>query len=180
MSDRPGDWMQVASGAQFWPLDPQPHEIEIEDIAHALSHLCRFGGHCDRFYSVAEHSVYVSHHVPREHALQALLHDASEAYCVDIPRPLKRFIPGYIEIEDRISRAIAHRFGLPVEMHPEVHEADMRMCVTEARQIMPVSKIDWTVGQDGYDRQRIVCMPPEQAREWFLLRFEALRYAQCS
>ncbi len=167
---RKGDWMQVASGAQFWPLDPQQDEIDISDIAHALSHLCRFGGHCKRFYSVAEHSVYVSMHVPPEHALQALLHDASEAYCVDIPRPLKRFIPGYAEIEERIWRTIARRFGVPLEMHPEVHAADMAMCVTEARQIMPTKVIDWTEGQQGVDR-KIRCLDPFRARSLFYNRF---------
>lgn len=173
--DRPGDWMQTASGGRFWPIDPQPHEIDINDIAHALSNLCRFGGHCQRFYSVAEHSVYVSMHVPREHALQALLHDASEAYCVDIPRPLKRFIPGYVEIEERIWSVIAQRFGVPVTMHPEVKAADMALCVTEARQIMPTSVEDWTVGHDGVERS-IHCLPPATARRWFLSRFDALKY----
>ncbi len=55
-----GDWMQTATGRQFWPMDPRPHEVFIEDIAHALSMICRFGGHCRRFYSVAEHSVLIS------------------------------------------------------------------------------------------------------------------------
>lgn len=59
-TERAGDWMQTFTGRQFWPMDPRPEDLDILDIAHALSLLCRFGGHCQRFYSVAEHSVHVS------------------------------------------------------------------------------------------------------------------------
>lgn len=106
MSARSGDWIQTATGGQFWPMDPQPDEIDINDIAHALAMLCRFGGHCLRFYSVAEHSVLLSHAVPPEHALWALLHDATEGYLVDMPRPIKAFLPGYKEAEAGIVRAV--------------------------------------------------------------------------
>jgi hypothetical protein len=64
-----GDWIQTATGRPFWPIDPRPEDIDIEDIAHALSMLCRFGGHCLRFYSVAEHSVLLSQYVAPEHKL---------------------------------------------------------------------------------------------------------------
>lgn len=67
--DRRGDWIQTFTGRRFWPLDPRPEDVCIEDIAHALSLKCRFGGHCTRFYSVAEHSVHVSNYVPAEFAL---------------------------------------------------------------------------------------------------------------
>ena len=91
MSERVGDWIQTMSGVIFYPLDPRPEEIRIEDIAHALSHQCRFAGHCREFYSVAEHSVRVSRELPQEFMLWGLLHDASEAYLVDLPRPIKRW-----------------------------------------------------------------------------------------
>src|SRR5262245_27549306 len=104
MSQRIGDWMQTISGRKFWPLDPRPEEVCIEDIGHALSLVCRFGGHCHTFYSVAEHSVRVSllaedmakssAHWTDENirmiALSGLLHDAAEAYIGDMVRPLKR------------------------------------------------------------------------------------------
>lgn len=64
MSERIGDWMQVYSGKQFWPLDPRPEEIEIEDIAHSLANMCRFAGHSEKFYSVADHSHRVAEYVP--------------------------------------------------------------------------------------------------------------------
>ena len=92
------------SGLRFWPLDPNPEKILIADIAHALAHQCRFGGHASKFYSVAEHSVHVSKLCLPEHALWGLLHDASEAYLVDLPRPLKllpEFAP-YREAERRL------------------------------------------------------------------------------
>ena len=69
VSARKGDWMQTYTGRQFWPIDPRANEVHIEDIAHALSMMCRYNGHCRTFYSVAEHSVLVSQHVPPEHAL---------------------------------------------------------------------------------------------------------------
>src|ERR1035437_1784040 len=107
-----GDWMQVYSGARFYPLDPRPDEIDAADIAHALSLLCRYGGHVDRFYSVAEHCVLMSRAVAPENALAALLHDATEAYVVDVPRPLKRCLRDYAPIEAAVWRAIASRFSV--------------------------------------------------------------------
>lgn len=110
---RAGDWVLMPSGRPFWPIDPRADEIDIEDIAFSLSHLCRFGGHCKRFYSVAEHSVYVSRLVSPEAALWGLLHDASEAYVGDMPRPLKRMLPEFVMMEGKVQQAVAERFSLP-------------------------------------------------------------------
>lgn len=109
---RRGDWIQMHSGIAFWPMDPRADEVRLEDIAHSLSLLCRFGGHCSRFYSVAEHSVHVARLCSPEVALWGLLHDASEAYVVDLPRPIKRQLPEYAEIEGLVQFAIAEHFGL--------------------------------------------------------------------
>src|SRR4051794_15527189 len=86
---RRGGWITTFSRRQFWPLDPHSDEIHIEDIAHSLSQQCRFGGHSRSFYSVAQHSCLVSALCKANDALWGLLHDASEAYLGDIPRPLK-------------------------------------------------------------------------------------------
>lgn len=102
------------SGRQLDLLDPSPASIELDDIAHALGSICRFAGHTRVFYSVAEHSIMVSHLVPEGIRLRALLHDATEAYIQDIPSPLKRLLPEYQAIEARVWSAIARRFGLPV------------------------------------------------------------------
>src|SRR5690606_29748913 len=98
---RKGDWMQTFTGRRFWPLDPRPDEICIEDIAHALSMQCRYAGHCLSFYSVAEHSVLLSQHVAEPFRRWALLHDASEAYLVDVPRPIKGDLSNYRAVEAR-------------------------------------------------------------------------------
>lgn len=177
---RRGDWLQMNSGVAFWPLDPRPGEVLIEDIAHSLSLLCRFGGHCTRFYSVAEHSVHVSRLLPPEHRLWGLLHDATEAYVVDMPRPLKRMLPGYGEIEDIVQRAIAARFGLPVEIPAEVKQADRRMLLAEAWQIMSVPPVRWAEALAGIQPAavQVECLPPEAAARVFMAEFHRLMAAR--
>jgi len=129
--------MQTYSGGRFYPLDPHPADVVLEDIAHALSLLCRYGGHVDRFYSVAEHCVLMSRAVAPEHAFAALLHDATEAYVVDVPRPLKRHLANYATIEASVWLAIAVRYGVDPILPPEVHEADNRILLTERTALMP-------------------------------------------
>lgn len=131
-----GDWMQTNSGRRFYPLDPRPDQIDPEDIAHALSLLCRYGGHVDRFYSVAEHCVLMSQAVAPEHALAALLHDATEAYVVDVPRPLKRLLPDYQAIELATWVAICMRFRIAPDLPAEVKDADNRILLTERTALM--------------------------------------------
>lgn len=131
------------SGKLFDVLKPDPDLIDLVDIAAALSKLCRFGGHCRHFYSVAEHSVLASDLIqqsyPDDNALAkwALLHDASEAYMVDIPRPVKRQLKEYVRLEDAIQETIARRFDLPWPMPKEVHEADGDMLTLELCAYMP-------------------------------------------
>ena len=132
------------SGLRFWPLLPNPADILIADIAHALAHQCRFGGHASKFYSVAEHSVHVSQLCLPEHALGGLLHDASEAYLVDLPRPLKQlpeFVP-YREAERRLQRAVAVWFGLPEDQPASVTEADDTMLWIEARSLLDSAAVE--------------------------------------
>lgn len=133
---RIGNWMSTHLGGRFYPMDPRPDEIHIEDIAHSLSMLNRFNGHASRPYSVAEHSVRVARLVPPPQRLAALLHDASEAYLADVPRPVKPYLPGYKEAEHAVERAIAERFGLDYPWHPEIKRADNIMLATEARELM--------------------------------------------
>lgn len=122
--ERHGAWMQTFTGRKFWPLDPRPDEVHIEDIAAALGRLCRYGGHCLRFYSVAEHCVHVAAAAPPEHRLVALMHDASEAYLADVIRPIKPFLSGYRDLEDKLMRVIAERFGFAWPEPAEVKYLD--------------------------------------------------------
>jgi hypothetical protein len=128
------------TGRIFNPLDPSPDDIAIEDIAHALGNICRFTGHVREFYSVAQHSYLASQIVPAEHALTALLHDASEAYLSDVSRPIKtqpEFGNTYKRYEERLERAIADRFGLQWPWPSEVKRADEALLRTEQRDLMP-------------------------------------------
>lgn len=169
-----GDWMQTFSGQRFYPLDPRPDEIDPRDIAHALSLLCRYGGHVDRFYSVAEHCVLMSEAVSAEHALAALLHDATEAYVVDVPRPLKRQLPGYREIEDRVWYVIALRFRIDLELPTAVKEADSRILLTERDALMPRHD-EW--GVDGLEPLPVAITgwSPEEAERRYAARLTELR-----
>lgn len=174
MSTRRGDWMQTFTGGRFYPLDPRPDEIDPADIAHALSLLCRYGGHVDRFYSVAEHCVLMSEWVAPENALAALLHDATEAYVVDVPRPLKRQLPGYRDIEEQVWYAIAYRFGLAFELPEQVNEADNRILLTERAALMPRAEL-WFLDGVVHPLPVDVCgWPPAEAERRYLDRLRAL------
>jgi len=93
-------------------LNPTTEMLVIQDIAHALSRITRFGGHTPwkRLYSVAEHSILVSQFLKSELRLYGLLHDAAEAYMMDLPSPLKILLPEYKEIERRLEAKIFERF----------------------------------------------------------------------
>jgi 5'-deoxynucleotidase YfbR-like HD superfamily hydrolase len=116
--------IRLYSGKYFNPLEPDPDMIDIEDIAHSLSMQCRFGGHTKVFYSVAEHSMNVCVAAPRKYELAALLHDASEAYLYDIPRPIKVQLTGYKEMEDRLMTVIAQKFGFEYPLAQEIKDLD--------------------------------------------------------
>jgi len=121
------DYIRTFTGTDFTVFDPKPEQIFIEDIAHALSQLCRYGGHCDPFYSVAQHSIIASYLIEPKFALDALCHDFSEAYIMDLPRPIKYQIPEFINIENKIYEVIAQKFNLTFPIPEEVHIIDNDM-----------------------------------------------------
>jgi hypothetical protein len=125
-------------------IPPFPHEIQINDIAHSLSQICRFVGATRVHYSVAQHSVLASELAPRGQRLAALLHDASEAYLADIPRPIKILpeLAGYREIEAQTQAAIDTRFGVSRD-DAIVDEIDRRLCITEAIQLVGGGINEW-------------------------------------
>lgn len=165
-----GDWMQTFSGGRFYPLAPKADDIHLDDIAKALSRICRFAGHTERFYSVAQHSVYVSAMVPPEFAMVALMHDAPEAYIVDVPRPLKKSLPGYAEIEQGVWLAVAEKFGLPEDIPACVKDADNRVLLAEKDQLLKPGE-DWGFNVPPAPIQ-ITRMTDDQAYLFFLRRYQ--------
>jgi len=177
---RRGDWIQTFTGRQFWPLDPRPEEIVIEDIAHALSMQCRFTGHCRDFYSVGEHSYWVSKLCKPENALWGLLHDASEAYLQDMAKPIKRLpeMQGYRDVEKIAQETICLRFGLAMARPDDVSLADKQMLAIEARDLLGPLHPEFSKWLRDYvpDRPLNVVMPMTQreAERNFLVRFREL------
>lgn len=171
-------WIQLYSGGIIHLLKPQPEEIHIVDIAHALSQMCRFTGHTRTFYSVAEHLYFASFLAEPQDALWGLMHDASESYCADLNRPLKHYTaigPVYREVEERIQNAICDRYGLPREMPKSVHEADIRMLYTEKEQLLP--RMAWVTKWSVDERPANIVLPtwkPRKAEKMFLKRFKEL------
>lgn len=136
-SDRKGDWIGTYSGLRFYPQDPRPEDISIVDIACALAAMPRFGGHTGgQRYSVADHSMSCALRAPRGFKLDALMHDASEAYLMDLPRPLKRMLPDYAAMERRAQAVIALKFGLYLTMPDMVKAIDNEVLVAEATAFM--------------------------------------------
>lgn len=119
-----GSNIRTYSGTYLNVFNIDPDKILIEDIAHGLSLQCRFSGHTKEFYSVAEHSIWVANMVPHEQRLAALLHDASEAYLTDMPKPIKELMPEYKQIENSLMTAIAQKFGFEWPMSMELVDAD--------------------------------------------------------
>lgn len=159
--------IRLVSGKWFDPMNALPEDIHIEDIAHALSNQCRWGGHTDPFYSVAQHSSIIAGLASAEHALWGLLHDAAEAYLVDLPRPLKKLVPEYVAAEARLMRVICARFRLPMEQPEEIGRLDQALLQTEAIQLMGGPLPDMP------EMAPVTIEPvgPRSARSVFLLRF---------
>ena len=169
-----GAWIETFSGIKFHFLNPQPSEIRIEDIAHSLALTCRFGGQCREFYSVAEHSIRVAEIVPNEWKLLGLLHDASEGYMPDIPRPMKAELPDFINIELGILKAIWDKFIGEGWRNAKsiIKEADNILLATEARDLM-ANMDDWAELPLPL-ADIIVPMSSKGAEQLFLQRFKEL------
>jgi len=184
-------WIETHTGRRFFLRDPDPADVNVEDIAHALSHLCRYTGHCSQFYSVAEHSVilcnaYMLAHplepgqeaVSREHlqgAMDVLMHDAAEAYVGDVARPLKQLVPDYRVIEAGVERAVATAMGLTYPHPAFVKELDTRIMVDERAQVMARTAHDWST--DGLEPlgAQVRFLAPHLAKSTFLYFWKRLR-----
>lgn len=159
---RKGDWMETAFGRKFFPLDPRPEEVALEDIAAHLARINRYNGAARlECYSVAEHSVLMANSLFIRYgdpllAYQGLFHDAPEAYIGDMVRPLKRNMPAFVEAEAPVYRAIVEAFPVLLKSHgnvlntvyeldARVHDADNRILVDERRQAMRPSPNTWGI-----------------------------------
>jgi hypothetical protein len=178
MEQRKGPFQVNASGGRWWPLDPRPDDFAMEDIGHHLAMICRYGGAPRFFYSVAEHSVLVSRHVPPELALHGLLHDAAEAVVGDTIKPIKVLSEwdAVRRIEDRNFRAICTRFGLDwsPEIEAIVSDVDRRLVIDECLALIP-NGADY-LRSKGCDLSEalgaeVLGYTPERAECAFLLRW---------
>lgn len=169
--------ISTVSGRFYDLLRPEAYEYDIREIAHALSNLCRYTGHTNGFYSVAEHSVLVSRIVPKELALCGLLHDSSEAFLGDVSSPLKALLPAYKEIEERVEAAIAAHFAIPFPYPPEIKAADNRMYWKE-RQGVADNGVRDEIWHQNYraTRKDIVVrgLSPKMAYRFFMSRYREI------
>jgi hypothetical protein len=167
--------MLTQSGKTYDVFRPTQNNYDIKDIAAGLSKLCRFGGQCKEFYSVAQHSVLVSRLLPPQYQMIGLLHDASEAYMVDLPRPIKYALPDYIIAEERLLAAILAQLANHSGPLPKcVKEADDFVLIWERRDIVP--ECDWwapkTPPKDHYET--IYGWTPKEAEYRFLMEYRNL------
>lgn len=154
--------IRTYSGLRLNPFYPRDEDILIEDIAHGLANTCRFGGQILSFYSVAEHSVLVSMLCDEEHAMQALMHDAAEAYIGDIPTPIKERISGFDVIEESLLSIIFRKFNIDYPLSQNVHWADKKAFEIELKYFEGKTNI-------------LSLKSPEDAKKMFLDRFQELR-----
>jgi 5'-deoxynucleotidase YfbR-like HD superfamily hydrolase len=181
----PGPFIQTLSGRRVNPFDASPEDIDPADIARALSHLCRFGGHSRAFYSVAQHSVIVSDLLeqtgaPPEEIMAALLHDAAEAYLGDLPHPLKHrseLGAQFKQAEKHLEAVIERRFDLP-DAAARIKPIDRALLATERRTF---SKVAWNWPElEGVEPLELAIEPwePNRAQREFLERYERLEGAR--
>lgn len=176
------EWIETVSGIQFEFLNPKQEQININDIAHALSLNCRFVGQCSGFYSVAEHSWHVARLLdgtPYTVQLAGLLHDASEAYITDVASPVKKYMPEYQKMEDNIMTAIFERYDLEYPLHPAVKQADRTMLSIESHYLLPSKGNSWQMWREikrppVIPAYKPIGMQPEVAKEVFLDKFVEL------
>jgi len=130
--DAPKDCIRTNSGLYINVFKPTSEMICVEDIAHALASMPRFGGHLNKHYSVAQHSVRCCEAaLSLEDKKAALMHDASEAYMLDVPTPIKAKLPRYKRYEARLMDFISKHFGFEFPLSESVHTIDRYMLLFE-------------------------------------------------
>lgn len=162
LSDSPKDCIRTYSGLFMNVFDPKVEMISIEDIAHALANMPRWGGHLKRHYSVAQHSLLCCEMASAENKLAALMHDATEAFMLDLPTPIKAKLPQYKVYEDRLMAVIAEKFGIQYPFDPEIKIIDTHML-----------NMEWELLVQKND-ESFKCMTAIQAKKAFLKQYNEL------
>lgn len=155
------DSIRTRSGKYVNVFAPDPNTITIEDIAHGLSHMPRFAGHLPYLYSVGQHSIRAAEIAEPDLKLTALLHDASEAFLMDIPKPIKMKMPEYNIVEDQLMSVIAKKFGFQWPMPDKIKAIDKYLLEDEWFCLM---------------LENVLAQPrsPEEVRNQFLRLFKHL------
>lgn len=167
-------WIQSFTGQAIDFVEPDLTNFSIVDVAHSLSHICRYTGHSRLHYSVAEHSVHCSYMAEPGDELEALMHDAVESIVGDVAKPLKVLLPAYQVIEDRMDRAVRKRFGLLPHIPPPVKMVDVRMLATEAPQAMGEPPKSWGLESITPFDLKLKYWSPFIAKHKFLDRYKEL------
>jgi len=164
--------IETFTGKEFNLMNPTLESIDIRDIAHGLSNICRYTGQTRYHYSVAQHSILVSGFAHTMNAFAALLHDAAEAYTSDIPTPLKDLVPGFYDIEERIQSLVYAKFDVKFIDFSELKILDCQIMTTEVKELMP-NKI-W--GEFPYNAMPVDILPltPKKVEGMFLRTFYRL------
>ena len=171
-----GNTIALRSGVYFDFDNPRAEMINISDIGWALSNVCRYGGHCS-FYSVAEHCCYCYDQIePRRNLrIAALLHDASEAYVGDMPKPLKNLLPEYSVIEKKIQRLIYVKFGVDGRYDQMIKKVDRELLKAEKAVLFPRDREVWAGFEDVDEIDvEINFWEPAEAFKQFMRRCDIL------
>lgn len=171
-----GGWIQSYKGDKVFPLNPQPQDFSLETVAHALALKCRFNGHCQSFYSVAQHAVIVSRFVEPQYALHGLLHELDEVFLPDIPRPIKSSISGWQEILEKNMAVGVQAFNLSLPLPDNVVYVDSQVLHAEKKVLMPNSPEPWEDSLPPAINYHIVPMAWEIAEKMFLERYREIIY----
>ena len=172
--------IELLSGVMFDYNNPGASDVTIDDIASALSNICRFSGHLPVFYSVAQHALNVSLIVDQRYRKEGLLHDTAEAFTNDLPTPLKYAVPVFKGLEVSIESAMAAKFGFQYPLPDAVKLADLQMLRIEKEQIK-LCDAHWAV-LDGVEIEDVRHLPllapmsPAQAKKAFLQRWEEVMH----
>jgi hypothetical protein len=177
-----GNTIRLRSGKYLDLLNPKPSDFEFADIAGGLSKICRFGGQCEFFYSVAEHSYHCAT-VAKEDGLSiedqraVLMHDAAEAFIGDVVKPLKIALPDYEIIETIMEECIVSRFDLGNTPLAFIKEIDQAMLIAERRRMFSKDSVEW-VGENSVRRLNVDFHRwlPGEAEEMFAFRARELGF----